>query len=180
MNSIYRFKVKDIAISTRKKSPLFGRLHADPEGSGDYRIADQRLSKLPVGTTGCAPRMRPLAFAEPATFGGSACAGGCGLACADCCGLGCGGCAGCARASCLDSGLGSAFGAGLAGAVAVRTGAGFAAAAGCAAAACGFSSSARPPPNSRVKKFPDDCEPNRAELMTVESAAGGGSRCVSV
>ena len=29
-----------------------GRFHSDPEGSGDYRIADQRLSKLPVGTTG--------------------------------------------------------------------------------------------------------------------------------
>src|SRR6266852_9279663 len=174
MKSIYRFKVKDIAISTRKKTPLFGAfLHSDPEASGAYRIADQRLSKLPVGTTGCAPRMSPLAFAEaePAAFGGSACACCCGLACADCCGLGCGACAGWARASCLDSGLGSAFGAGLAAAVAVRTGAGFAAgagAAGCAAAACGFSSSARPPPNSRVKKFPDDCEPNRAELMTVE------------
>src|ERR1700693_1769095 len=122
MKSIYRFKVKDIAISTRKKIAPFGAFSFRRGGSGDHRIADQRLSKLPVGTTGCAPARRPLAFAEAeaVTLGCSGCGGCCGLACADCCALGCGACI---RASCL----GSAFGVGLAAAVAVLAGAGFAA-----------------------------------------------------
>ena len=137
MKSIYRFKVKDIAISTGEKIAPFGAFSFRPGGSGDHRIADQRLSKLPVGTTGCAPARRPLAFAEAeaVALGCSGCGGGCGLACADCCGLGCGGCAIWARASCLASGLGCAFGAGLAAAVAVCTGAGFAAGAGAAGCA---------------------------------------------
>src|ERR1700693_4783947 len=157
MKSIYRFKVKDIAISTGEKIAPLGAFSFRRGGSGVHRIADQRLSKLPVGTTGCAPARRPLAFAaaEAVALGCSGCGGCGGLACADCCALGCGAWA---RASCL----GSTFGAGLAAAVAVRTGAGFAAgagAAGCAATPCGFSSSPRPPPNSRVKKLPDeDCE----------------------
>src|SRR6202049_214841 len=129
MKSIYRFKVKDIAISTRKKIAPFGAFSSRRGGSGDYRIADQRLSQLPVGTTGCAPARRPLAFAEAeaVTLGCSGC-GGCGLACADCWALGCGAWA---RASCLGSTFGgSPFGAGFAAVVGVRTGAGVAGGAG--------------------------------------------------
>src|SRR6266516_3401620 len=133
MKSIYRFKVKDIGISTRKKTPLWGLFHSDPEGSGDYRIADQRLSKLPVGTTGCAPAITP----PPANAEAGSVALGC-SDCAPCCGLACG-CGGCVRASCLGSDLGSGLAAGLAvaAAVAVRTGAGFAAEAGAGCAATG-------------------------------------------
>src|SRR6202162_6484022 len=138
MKSIYRFKVKDIAISTRKKIAPFGAFSFRRGGSGLYRIADQRLSKLPVGTTGCAPARRPLAFAEDEAggLGGSGSGGCCGPACADCCALGCGGCCGLACADCCALGcgacirascLGSTFGAGLAAAVAVLAGAGFAA-----------------------------------------------------